>query len=176
LSFGILEADPVDLSADVPANAPLLWMTGSGELDLGPEQTARLKKYLQNGGTLFVDSTAGIKAFADSAESLLKGMFGADGVKEMPANYPLLTGEFGGGVGTDLRELKYTREGARIFGTLREQPLYGVEVNGRLAVIFSKAGVTCGVEGLPTYGCAGLSVDDARRLAANVVLYALLGQ
>ena len=50
----------------------------------------------------------------------------------------------------------------------------GIEINGRTAVILSRYGVTCPLEGLPTYGCVGLATDDARRLAANVVLYTIV--
>jgi len=54
--------------------------------------------------------------------------------------------------------------------------LQGVDLGGRFAVIFSKVGITCGVDGSPVYGAIGLTSDDARRVAANVVLYALLGE
>ena len=50
--------------------------------------------------------------------------------------------------------------------------IWQVQIKGRIAVVLSRHGLACPVEGLPTYGCKGLARDDARRLVANVVLYA----
>jgi hypothetical protein len=42
-----------------------------------------------------------------------------------------------------------------------------------VAVVLSRYGITCPVEGHPAYGQESLATDDARRLAANVLLYAV---
>ena len=174
LSFGVLEAPPVDLAQDVPDNVSVLWMTGSGDPGLTADKIARLKKFLQRGGTMFVDSAVGAKPFADAMDAALKSAF-ADAYRELPPAHPLLTGSLGGGAGCDIREVSYSPEAERLLGRTKALKLHGVEMEGRAAVIFSKIGVTCGLDGVPIYGAVSLARDDARRLAANVVLYAMLG-
>ncbi|OQB83223.1 MAG: Prenyltransferase and squalene oxidase repeat protein [Planctomycetes bacterium ADurb.Bin126] len=174
LSFGVLEVPAVDLAQDVPDNVSVLWMTGSGEPGLSADKIARLKKFLQRGGTLFADSAIGAKPFADSVDAMLKSAF-ADAYKELPATHPLLTGSLGGGAGSDVREVNYSPQAEQLLGRNKALKLYGVELDGRVAVVFSKIGVTSGLDGVPIYGAVSLARDDARRLAANVVLYAMLG-
>jgi hypothetical protein len=175
LSLGIRAHPPVDLSEDVPAGVSLLWMTGSADPKLTKAQGERLKKYVQAGGTLFLDSTVGKEAFAQAAIAALEALFGPEELKEIPPGHPLLSGKFAGGAGCDVREVRYTRAATAAAADKRVSGIKGVELGGRLAVILSRYGVTCPVEGLPTYGCVGFDTDDARRLAANVVLYAIMG-
>ena len=174
VSVGLRETDPQDLSKDVPPDVPLLWMTGSVPPNLGQAERQRLKGYLTSGGMLFVDSAAGRKEFADAAAATLREMFGPDSLQPLDANAPLLTGAFGGGIGSDVRKVAYNRAVAADQPAPEGPELSCVQINGRIAVIFSPYGVTCPAEGNPTYGCLGLSVNDARRLGANVVLYAAL--
>jgi hypothetical protein len=179
---GIREA-VVDLSA-APKDVPLLWMTGcDGDQPAaaGPggrltqEQQAMLKQYLQQGGTLFIDSANGGEGFHGEAVATVKAMFGADSVRKLDAGSPILSGGFHDAMGQPIKDVAYTRcvppadRGAI-------PPLLGVEVNGRLAVIISRLGVTAPMEGRIPFGCKGLATDDARRLGANIVLYAAYGQ
>ena len=175
LSLGVQAVPAADLAQDVPASISLLWMTGSADPKLTQEQLARLRKYVEGGGTLFVDSTVGKQQFTQAAIAALEATFGADKLKQIPSDHPLITGRFGGGAGCDIREVRYTRTAAGTVTDKQISGLLGIELGGRLAVILSRYGVTCPAEGLPTYGCVGLATDDARRLAANVVLYAIMG-
>lgn len=175
VSLGVKKAPPVDLSQPVPRKIGLLWMTGSADPKLTPDQAERLKAYVQAGGTVFIDATVGKQAFIDAVSVLLQQVFGTENLREIPAGDPLVTGKFGGGAGSDVREVSYTRATPGGAGPRAVAGLMGVEVNGRLGVIVSRYAVTCPLEGLPTYGCVGFETLDARRLAANVALYAMLG-
>lgn len=175
LSLAIHTGPPVDLSQDVPPGISALWMTGSADPKLTQAQADRLRKYVQAGGMLFVDSTVGREEFTRAVVAVLEAAFGAGALKQIPPDHPLLTGKFAGGAGSDVRQVRYTRAAAGTVTDKRISGLMGVELDGRLAVILSRYGVTCPVEGLATYGCVGLATDDARRLAANVVLYAIMG-
>jgi len=174
LSLGVKEVQPVSLSGKIPPGVSLLWMTGSADPKLTDQQKARLKKFVEGGGTLFVDSTVGKIGFVQAVSAMLKEMFGPDNLETMLEDHPIITGRFGGGIGSDIRKVHYTRAAAGVHPDKRIAGLVGVEINGRTAVIFSRYGVTCPLEGLPTYGCVGLATDDARRLAANVVLYTIV--
>jgi hypothetical protein len=148
--------------------------SGHGDM-LTHGQQAALKQYLQQGGTLFIDSANGGEAFYDGAVGMVKAMFGADCIRKLDASSPILGGRFNGEMGQPIKDVAYTRSVPPADrGAI--PPLEGVEVNGRLAVIISPLGVTAPMEGRIPFGCKGLSVDDARRLGANVVLYAAYGE
>ncbi len=162
------------LSEEVPSDVRLLWLTGTGSINFKPEQIARLKRYLEDGGMLFIDQAAGKGRIFIKARAMLQKTFGPERVKRIPNNSPLLSGAFAGGIGSDVRRVAYTYTIAARQPRLRMPLLWGVEQDGRLAVVLSPYAVTCPVEGIPVYGLQGLLTDDARRLAGNIVLYAAL--
>ncbi len=170
VSMGIREAPPVDLSTGIPANVPLLWMTGTTPPRLTVEQRKNLKRYLLAGGTIMIDPAMGGKKFFDASTAMIRGLFGAKALRPLDVNHPLITGKFAGGMGGDVSVVRF-------LPALRKGPgppkLFGVEIDGRLAVVLSRYGVTRPVAGMPPINCAGLAVDDARRLGANVILYAV---
>ena len=173
LSFGVEEAEPADLAKPVDPRLTLLWMTGTRAGNLPASHRNHLKNYLAAGGTLFVDSAMGGKEFAQAATAMLGDMFGPASLQDLPADPPLLTGAFAGGMGSDLTKVRYTRAAAAEAPPDQPAKLTVVIIDGRVAVVLSPYSVVCGLLAQPTYGCKGLAPPDAARLAANVVLYAL---
>ena len=57
--------------------------------------------------------------------------------------------------------------------SLQEPELWGITVNGRLAVVYSPYSLGCGWDGHECNECRGVEDEDARRLGANIILYAL---
>ncbi|MFB3894281.1 MAG: DUF4159 domain-containing protein [Phycisphaerae bacterium] len=171
VSVGVKDEPPVDLSKDVPASLPLLWLTGSQPLVLDAAARDRLKKYVLGGGTVFVDSAVGRKEFADSALAMVEQVFGKDKVRPIPDDDPLLTGKFSD-LGLDVTAVSYSPALVAEQPKLTKPALWGVAVNGRWGVIFSPYGLTCPAQGAGAYGLKGYSRDDACRLALNIVLYA----
>jgi len=51
--------------------------------------------------------------------------------------------------------------------------LEGINLGGRTAVVYSPYGIGCGLDGHVCVACRGLVPDDARKLAGNIILYAL---
>ena len=174
ISIGVRQtAEPVDLSGPVPDEMPLLWLTGSDPPEFSALQLQRLEQYLYGGGTLFVDAAVGDEAFATAARDMLVKAFGAASLQPLLADSPVLTGEFGGGLGSRIGKVEYTPPGGGGPGEGPTDPrLLGVVLNERLAVIFSPLGVTGPMEGSAIFACHGLKTRDSLRLAANVVLYA----
>ncbi len=181
LSIGIDEQPPVDLGTPAPAGIKLLWLTGSVSPELDAVQRANLLKFLDAGGTLFVDPAVGNPKFTADVTALLQAVFGEKNLRRLPAAHGLMTGDFAGGIGNDLTKPDPNRQQftQALMKELQDnrQPMLpivmGVDRNDRLAVIFSQYGVSCPLEGVPIYGCRGLATLDARRLACNVVLYAI---
>jgi len=171
LSLGVDEKS-VSLEEPVPKEIALLWLTGTRVPPLSKEQAARLREYVEGGGTLFADPAAGGEEFCLGFRKLVREAFGRD-LQELKADDPLITGRFGGGVGADVSKVGFTRAGRAKAGADRGRPvLHGLRIGGRLAIVLSGYAVTCPMEGLAAYGVVGLSTSDACRLAANVALYA----
>jgi len=172
LSLGVRQAPPVALDEDVPSEIAMLWITGTVGPGLTGEQVRRLETYVRRGGTVFVDSAMGNRRFFQDVRASLEEAFGPEAVRRLDRSSPLITGRFAGGAGSDISTVRYTRTVAEERPRLRAPELWGIELDGRVAVVLSPYGVICPVEGYPTFGCRGLHGDDARRLAANVLLYA----
>lgn len=169
VSIGIAEKN-VTLNDKVPYSIPLLWLTGTEKLQLNPTQLRNLKDYVQNGGMLFIDPATGDKKFFKTAKELLIRMFGKKNVLDATPTSPILTGNFSGNMGCDVTTAGYSR----IFANRTATPkLWQVKLKNRVAVVLSRHGVTCPIEGIATCNCRGLSTPDAQRLAANVILYAV---
>jgi len=172
LSIGVKNVGPVDAAEAISGTIPLLWMTGTRPGTsglLGESQRKNLAEYLEGGGMIFIDSGMGRADFARQAAHMLADVLGAGSVTKIPPDHPLLTGKFAGGVGADVSKVQIrTADGAAALAGA----LHCVERNGRLVAVVSDYAVTVPLEGLPAYGCVGLSADEARRLAANIALYA----
>jgi hypothetical protein len=48
-----------------------------------------------------------------------------------------------------------------------------LEIEGRLAVIFSPFDISCAMENTPSLECKGYIKEDAAKIGVNVLLYAL---
>jgi len=173
VSMGVQPAEAVDLTRPVPENIPLLWWTGHGAVELSPAQKKNLKTYLDGGGTLFADAVTGDRAFTDSVRGILQELFGEPAVSPLPPGAPLLTGRFGGGVGADVSKIRYEGPAAENLPGEQSPLLWAVTRGERVAAVLSPYGVTSPLAGAVPANCLALARDDARRLACNVVLYAL---
>ena len=173
LSIGVEQAAPVDLSQAVPQGIDLLWLTGTDAPNLDAKQMENLKKYLDGGGTIFVNAAKGDEAFSKRATQLLDDTFGAGNLTILPASHALLTGDFLAGIGSNVSAVEFTSALAKDQGSDHMPVVFGVIRNEHLAVICTGMGVTCPAEGPPPFGCRGLATSDARRLACNVLLFAM---
>jgi hypothetical protein len=171
VSIGVDQAAPVDLAQPVPQGIDLLWLTGTAAPAIDAKQMENLKKYVEGGGTVFVDAAKGDDAFTQAATQLITTTFGAESLKPLPLTHALLTGDFLSGMGANVTAVDFTPALAKEHEADRAPAIQAVFRGERPAVIFSGMGVTCPLEGLPAFGCRGLATPDARRLACNVLLY-----
>jgi hypothetical protein len=169
LSVGAKELPAVDLSKPVSPSVPMLWLTGTAPPKLTDPRKAVLKEYLAAGGTLLVDSAMGEDDFVEAAVKMLADMFGPGSVREVAPDSPLLTGQFGGGMGADLTAATCTRATTRHVNG-KPPKLKGLYIEGRLAGVISPYGISVPAGGESAFGCKGLSPADARRLIANMLL------
>jgi hypothetical protein len=76
----------VDLSTDEIFNYPFLFMTGHGNVVFSSDEAARLRKYLENGGFLYIDDDYGLDK---AMRREMKKVFPDKDFKELPFDFPL---------------------------------------------------------------------------------------
>lgn len=162
---------PTFLRATDPAllDHPVAYMTGHFAFELTEAERAALATYLRRGGFLFAEACCGREAFAASFRKIAASLYPNQKLKRLPPDHPIIKGE----PGFDLSKLAYRPAVLREHPKLTSPELYGVEVDGRLVMVFSPYGLGCGLEDHKCYNCRGVAPTDSKRLAANIVLYAL---
>lgn len=149
------------------ANYPFIYMTGMKRFFLGDEEKKALKGYVERGGFLFADASAGKAEFDESFRALMSEIFASSPLLEIPPDSPVFTIAF------DVKKVRYTAAVRETNPQLEDLKLYGVRIGGRIGVVYSPYDIGCALTGFPTYGSRGLSTDDAFKAAANIVLFAL---
>lgn len=168
-----LQSRSVDAGEAIAPELRLLWLTGSQYGTLRPGEIANLRSYLDGGGMLLVDAAYGDEAFYGRALAQLEQLYGAEAIRPLPADHPLLTGTFAGELGSNLTSVAYNPAARSVLGRRQGNPsLMGVWHDGRLVAVASRLALASPTEGSPPYDCVGYSVRDARRIVLNVVLYA----
>lgn len=161
-------ADKLDAKA-----ASVAHLTGTAAIVLDPESRSALAKFVEDGGTLVVDSCGGTKAFNESVKGHLAEIFKDTGTLEP---IPLDSGIYGGEVADSVKIptvewRRYTR--VRDGAVPDDKPrLLGIKKNDRWVVILSPDDITSGLLGTNTWGVAGYTPKFAQDLARNVILYA----
>lgn len=154
----------VDLHA-----APVLFMTGHYDFRLTDREIAGLAAHLRRGGFLFADACCGRAAFDQAFRAMVERAFPGEKLKPLPPDHPI----FRGAPGFRLDSVSYKP----IAGEPQKEPgrpeLYGLEIDGRLAIVYSPEALACGLDGHKCFNCRGYVDEDARRIATNIVLYAL---
>jgi len=151
------------------AACPVVVLAGHFDFELNAGQRDALVGYLRRGGFLIADACCGTEPFNSSFRRLLKQAFPEVSLEKLPADHPIFVGQ----PGFDVTRVQYSPDVQREHPELNAPELWGLRVDGRLAVVYSPYSLSCGLGGQAFEGCWGLVSEDARRLAANVVLYEL---
>ena len=162
---------PVRLGEVDLAGFPVLYLTGHGTFDLSEAERKALAGYLDRGGFLWGHACCGRKVFDKAFRGLVGQMFPGATLERLPADHPL----FSGRVGARIRSVRYGDVVRAEQPDLNEPVLYGLERGGHLVLVYSPYGLADGLDGLKTYGARTVLPPDARRLAVNILLYALAG-
>ncbi len=149
------------------ANYPFIYLTGIGRFALGDEEKKALRRYLEKGGFLFADAACGKAEFDESFRALVGDVLGSSRLEPIGPDSPIYRMAF------NTRKVRYTAAVRESDPGLDTLTLYGAKVKGRVAVVYSPWDIGCALEGFPSYGSRGLVSEDAFKVAANVVLFAL---
>lgn len=151
----------VDISSDEIFSYPFLFMTGHGNIVFSDSEAKRLRKFLENGGFLYIDDDYGLdKAFRRE----IKKVFPDNELIELPYSHDIynILYDFSSGPPKTHKHEEIPAQG------------FGIFIEGRLAVYYT-------YESNPSDGWADAEVhnnpedkrEEALKFGANVILYAL---
>ncbi len=155
----------------------MAFMHGRHDFRLTPSERDSLKRYLENGGTLFADSICASKEFAAAFRREIQATLPGTNLQRIPAGDPLFSDSAGK---FDLRQVnrrdpveQRADEPLRTRVRKVEPELEGIVIEGRWAVIFSPYDISCALEQHESLECRGYTIEDAARLGLNVLMYSL---
>ena len=155
-------ADPAML------RAPFCYLAGRRLVQFSHAERENFSRYINNGGFVFVDDCNhdidGM--FARSFEQQISELFGPDALQKLPANHPIYHSffEFDGPPNTS-QELNGWGD------DLVHKYLKGIEINGRIALLYSNKDLGC--EWDYDFRNKRFMRVDNTRFAVNIVIYSM---
>ncbi len=167
--------DPVAFDAESLRDVTVLWIHGRTEFQLTGSQRDVLRKFVENDGVILGSAICGSEAFSESFRRELGLILPDAPLKALPAAHPALTPAFDGFDirSVTIRTLKNTGTG-QTFGRRTGPPVLEVAtVNNVAAVFYSPLDLSCALESPNSVQCPGYSTEDAAKIVANLILFAL---
>lgn len=146
---------------------PFLYLTGHDDFALTDTEVACLRSYLKTGGVLIADACCGRKSFDQAFRRELKRVFPELSLTRLGTQHPLLT------AATDIRKVQYTGYVQQNQPDLHDPDLEGLELNGVLAVIYSRYSFGTSWDGFERPYAKGYKAEDALRIGLNAMVYAM---
>ena len=151
----------VKLSTDELFTFPFAMMTGENEFHLASKERENLKKYLENGGFLLASAGCSSKKFDGSFRREIKAVFGDNAMKRIDMAHPLFR---------TVKEIK------ALMLSHQDAPPYleGVELNGKMVLIYSPHGLNDTAHTQGCCCCGGNELSNSLEVNVNILVYALL--
>ena len=156
-------ADPAMLTA------PFCYLAGHKLVEFNAAEARNFERYVRNGGFVLVDDCNhdidGL--FATSFERQMASIFGADALKKLPNDHDIYSSffEFDDGPPATTFELNGWGD------DLIHDYLKGIEIDGRLGVLYSNKDYGC--EWDYDWRNKRFLAEDNTKFAVNIILYAL---
>lgn len=151
---------PVRLDGDSVFDYPFCVMSGNESFSLSPKERLQLQKYLMHGGFLLVSPGCSDEKWDKSFQQEIKICFPGYSLKKIPMNHPLFSMVYSIPRLTDHR-------GKTVM-------LDGLEINGRLVMVYSKDGLNDVAHAQGCCCCGGNEVRSPERVNVNVFTYAVV--
>jgi hypothetical protein len=146
---------------------PFLYMTGHEDFAFEDTEVRVLRSYLANGGVLLADACCGREAFDTAFRRELKRVLPKSELKPLPLKHPVYSSL------VTINKVRYTDWVREKQPDLDTPALEGVTNGGVLCVIYSKYGLGSQWDGLHRPYARAYSPQDAVRLGANIITYAM---
>lgn len=156
---------------------PLMFAHGRNAFQFTSAERKALKTYLDRGGFLFADAICASGEFANSFRSEILTLYPNAKFVRLPPSHPIFSDEFHGFKldSVQLRDPLLRSPDDPLAAKLVKTPpvLEALEIDDRIAVILSPYDLSCALEKGASLECKGYISEDAARIGANIILYAL---
>lgn len=161
----------VDLGSNDIFSAPFCYLSGHKLVQFNAAEKSNFKKYVQNGGFVFVDDCNhdidGL--FAKSFEAQMAALFGPDALKKIPNNHEIYHSFFKFEKGPPTTSFELNGWG----DDLVHDYLKAIEINGRIRVLYSNKDYGC--EWDYDFRNKRFLAEDNTKFGVNIVVYAMGG-
>jgi hypothetical protein len=150
-------------------DAPFIYLTGHEDFTLDQADLNNLRDYLNKGGTLFAEACCGRRAFDLAFRQVLAKVFPGQNLKPIPLSHSLFA------MPNHIAKMGVTPAMAAQVGNRStiEPQLFGLEVEGHLAVIYSPYGLAGGWELSQNPYALGYEDSAAIALGENILMYGI---
>ncbi|MDF2187950.1 DUF4159 domain-containing protein [Paraflavitalea sp. CAU 1676] len=159
----------VELGSEDMFTAPFCYLSGHKLVQFDAREQANFRKYVQNGGFVFVDDCNhdidGL--FAKSFESQMANTFGPPALKKIPNNHELYRSFFTFEKGPPPTSFELNGWG----DDLVHDYLKAIEINGRIGVLYSNKDYGC--EWDYDFRNKRFMAEDNTKFGLNIILYAM---
>ena len=163
---------PVGFDPEALRDVPFLWIHGRTDFQLDASQREVLRDYVESGGVILGSAVCGSPAFADAFRREIALVLPEAPLQAIGADHPALAPANG----FDVRAVTIRTPAQTGGGVDRRTgpPILEVAtVDGVVGVFFSPLDLSCALESPNSVQCPGYGTDDAAKIVANLVLYAL---
>ena len=175
IDYTSLRVDPkehvIDLADPAILMAPFCYLSGHKLVEFSPDERRNFERYVRNGGFVFVDDCNhdidGL--FAKSFEAQMAAIFGRSALKKLPNTHPLYSSFFRFPDGPPATSFELNGWG----DDLVHDYLKGIEIDGRLGVLYSNKDYGC--EWDYDWRNKRFLAEDNTKFGVNIVMYALNG-
>jgi hypothetical protein len=151
--------DPVETKL---APYPFVYMTGHRDPGLSSREIAALRRHLKAGGFLFINNCCGRSVFDHHVRSLVGKLFPDQKLKRIKPDDELYKSFF-----------KIAKVRDRQTRAVRALDLEGITIKGRLALVYSSNDMVTHLKQVSDPFGNGYDADSCRKLAVNIVAYAM---
>lgn len=159
----------IDLSSAEIFQSPFCYLSGHKLVQFNALERTNFKQYVQNGGFVFVDDCNhdidGL--FARSFEAQMTSLFGPHALKKISPNHPIYSSFFKFEKGPPNTAFELNGWG----DDLIHDYLKAIEINGRIAVLYSNKDYGC--EWDYDFRNKRFLAEDNTKFGVNIVLYAM---
>ena len=173
IDYTTLRVDPnehvIALADPKMLSAPFCYLAGHKLVEFNPIERRNFERYVRNGGFVLVDDCNhdidGL--FAKSFEAQMASIFGKSVLKKIPNKHPLYSSFFKFPDGPPATGFELNGLG----DDLVHDYLRGIEINGRMGVLYSNKDYGC--EWDYDWRNKRFLAEDNTKFAVNIVMYAL---
>lgn len=153
---------PVKMGSAEWFDYPFSIMTGEGSFTLTTDQRQNMKDYLSAGGFIVASAGCSSKPWNDSFRREIEAVFPDVKLQKIPPEHPIFHTVY------DITQSHYKSGGTKL------PDLYGLEMDGRIVLVWSPDGLNDTANaGGNCCCCGGNEVKSARLLNVNLLAYAL---